>query len=59
MVNYCIVPKVSFHKYIDFKVLDGRLQSLDWTSGLDWWTDIKNPFMLLIHSAAGLHDTSY
>ena len=21
---------------------DGHLQSLDWTSGLDWWTDIKN-----------------
>ena len=20
----------------------GRLQSLDWTSGLDWWTDTKN-----------------
>ena len=22
----------------------GRLQSLDWTSGLDWWTDTKNHF---------------
>ena len=53
MVDYCIVPKVSFHKYIDFKVLDGRLQSLD------WWTDTKNPFMLLIHSPEGLHDASY
>ena len=21
-------------------VLDGRLQSLDWTSGLDWWTGL-------------------
>ena len=21
-----------------------RLQSLDWTSGLEWWTDTKNPF---------------
>ena len=25
---------------------DGRLQSLDWTSGLDWWTNTKNHFML-------------
>ena len=23
---------------------EGRLQSLDWTSGLDWWTDTKNHF---------------
>jgi len=22
------------------KFVIGRLQSLDWTSGLDWWTDI-------------------
>ena len=22
----------------------GRLQSLDWSSGLDWWTDTKNHF---------------
>ena len=28
----------------DFALLAGRLQSLDWTSGLDWWTDLKNHF---------------
>ena len=24
----------------------GSLQSLDWTGGLDWWTDLKIIFML-------------
>ena len=28
-------------------VFDGRLQSLDWTSGLDWWTDVNNHFYAL------------
>ena len=23
----------------------GRLQSLDWTGGLDWWTDTKKHFL--------------
>ena len=25
---------------------EGSLQSLDWTSGLDWWTGLKIIFML-------------
>ena len=39
----------------------GRLQSLDWTSGLDWWTDTKNHFYAPneTYSPVGLHDASY
>ena len=52
----------------------GRLQSLDWASGLDpltglvdwtgeldWWTDIKNHFYVSneTHLPVGLHDASY
>ena len=38
-----------------------RLQSLDWTSGLDWWTDTKNHFYASneTYSPVGLHDASY
>ena len=39
----------------------GRLQSLDWTSGLDWWTDTKNHFMVSnkTHWPVGWHDALF
>ena len=35
-LNECKMPESS-----PTKVLIGRIQSLDWTGGLDWWTVIK------------------
>ena len=40
IVNIAIF--IQFTRVI-FRIL-GHLQSLDWTSGLDWWTDTKNNF---------------
>ena len=39
----------------------GHLQSLDWSSELDWWTDIKSLFVLFnkSHLHVGLHDALY
>ena len=36
------------HKYYSgfyHYAAEGCLQSMDWTSGLDWWTDAKNHFL--------------
>ena len=34
---------------------------VDWTGGLDWWTDTKNHFYASneTYSPVGLHDASY
>ena len=34
---------------------------VDWTGGLDWWTDTKNHFFAPneTYSPVGLHDASY
>ena len=34
---------------------------VDWTGGLDWWTDTKNHFYAPneTYSPVGLHDASY
>ena len=31
--------------FSQYDISVGRLHSLDWTSGLDWWTDTKNNFL--------------
>ena len=39
-------------------MLNGRLQSLDWTSGLDWWTGLVDSLKLFANSFPGINSNS-